>query len=290
MVNSLCVKAPAKLNLHLKVLSKRADGFHSLESIFQTVPLYDELHVKFNRRPESCIVHCNQMDLPVENTLTKAYKGFCRQTGIVQGIDVELTKNIPSGAGMGGGSSDAASLLLALNKMFDEPLAWEQLESIALQVGSDVPFFLSAGCAIVTGRGEIIERISARHDLSYVLVYPEVHSSTAEAYSLIDELKSQNNVVGGPDLACLEAMYGMNPKEWEFINSFTSPLMKKYPEISKALKALGDLDAEFVEMTGSGSVVFGVFTDEKSAKKAYTKLCNEWKWCYCLLSSDSLYC
>lgn len=290
MLNTMHVKSPAKINLHLRVLSKKSDGFHALESIFQTVPLYDEIEVTLSENEGVCNVRCDAMELPLENTITKTYKGFCERTGVKAGVDVVLTKKIPSGAGMGGGSSDAATFLLALNRMFDEPLARSQLEEIALSVGSDVPFFLSGGCAVVTGRGEVIRSIAARNDLSFVLVYPEVHSSTAEAYRLVDEFYSQNVVVGDPDLSDLEPMYNGKVKEWKFFNSFTEPLKNKYPEIKKALASLKDVDAEFVDMTGSGSVVFGVFSDCESAKKAYTKLCNEWKWCYCLLSSDSLYC
>lgn len=279
------VKAPAKINLHLEVCGKLPNGYHTIKSIFQTVPLYDELDIELTESENSCQVICEKMKLPENNTLNKAYQSFCKATGITQSIQVVLNKCIPSGAGLGGGSSDAASLLLALNEMFDCPLDFSQLEEAALTVGSDVPFFLKGGCALVTGQGEIVESIPARKDLSFVLIYPNEHSSTAEAYALVDEYQNKNKDEIRAPLDDLESVYNKKVPEWTFYNSFTQPLFSKFPGIKRAFDDLKALDAEFVEVTGSGSTVFGVFSDTESAKTVYTKLCNDWQCRYCLLSS-----
>ena len=277
------VKAPAKINLHLEVCGKLPNGYHAIKSIFQTVPLYDELDIELTETENSCRVICEKMDLPENNTISKAYRKFCEASGITQSIQVVLNKCIPSGAGLGGGSSDAASLLLALNEMFDYPLDFSQLEEVALTVGSDVPFFLKGGCALVTGQGEVIKPIPARDDLSFVLIYPDEHSSTSDAYALVDDY--QDKYGNRASLDDLEGVYNKKVSEWTFYNSFTQPLFSKFPGIKKAFDDLKALDAEFVEVTGSGSTVFGVFSDSESAKAVYTKLCNDWQCRYCLLPS-----
>ena len=137
------VIAPAKLNLHLKVLPKRQDGYHDIESIFQKIPLYDELLIEMVDNNYECQVSSPDFVLPLENTLTLAYKVFIAETGLTNGVKVSLKKRIPSGAGMGGGSSDAAAMLRGLQKLFNVSLSDAQLQRAASKIGSDVFFFLS---------------------------------------------------------------------------------------------------------------------------------------------------
>lgn len=285
---SVRVTAPAKLNLHLKVLPKRADGFHDIESIFQKVPLYDELLIEMVDKNYECQVVSPDFVLPQENTLTLAYKAFKSLTGISKGVKVLLKKQIPSGAGMGGGSSDAAAMLRGLQKLFNISLDEVQLQNAASKIGSDVFFFLSDevvnSTALVTGRGENVDYIKSRRDLSYVLVCPGVHSSTKEAYGLVDDWNN-GSMTEFPMLNKLEFIYDGSVKNWSFNNSFTEPLVQKYPEIENALRDVRLTGADFVQMTGSGSVVFGVFESEEDSKKAYTQLCQTWKGCYILTSS-----
>lgn len=274
--------APAKVNLHLKILSKMQNGFHALESIFQVVPLYDEIEVQKVEDRIGCFVKCENMILPEKNTLTDTYEEFCKLTGLKVGVNVKLIKNIPTGAGLGGGSSDAAYFLQALNDMYEYPLNKEEMHEIATRVGSDVSFFLLGGSAIVTGRGEIVNPISMRSDLCFVMVYPDVHVSTAKAYNLVDEYYISGEAEEGPALAELSEMYYNPSSNWKFINSFKVPISKQYPVINEALLDVEMTGASYVQLSGSGSSVFGVFTDVEAAKEAYTKLCQKWKRCYLL--------
>ena len=274
--------APAKLNLHLEVYPKRSDGYHPIKSIFQTISLVDDLVVSLSGKSLSCVVECDAMQLPEENTLTKTYRLFCQISGVTAGVHVKLTKRIPSGAGLGGGSSDAATFLLILNKMFDYPLRLNQLEEIANLVGSDVLFFLSGGAAIVTGRGDIVEPIKPREDFCIVVVYPDVHCSTPESYGLVDEYFALGKTVNETTLQDLEKMYYEPVSEWRFVNTFTNPVATKFPVIFDVMKSLKELGADYVQMSGSGSTVFGVFSNFDVGKDACTNLKRFWNKCYCL--------
>ena len=274
--------APAKLNLHLEVYPKRSDGYHPIKSIFQTISLVDDLVVSLSGKSLSCVVECDAMQLPVENTLTKTYRLFCQISGVTAGVRVKLTKRIPSGAGLGGGSSDAATFLLILNRMFDYPLGLNQLEEIANLVGSDVLFFLSGGAAVVTGRGDIVEPIKPREDFCIVVVYPDVHCSTPESYGLVDEYFALGKTVNETALQDLEKMYYEPISEWRFLNTFTNPVATKFPVIFDVMKSLENLGADYVQMSGSGSTVFGVFSNFEVGKDACTNLKRFWNKCYCL--------
>ena len=185
-------RAYAKVNFNLRVLPCRTDGYHSIESIFQTVDLYDDLEVTLSEST-GCFVECNSLKLPLQNTLTNAYDAFCSVAGVkVPGVVVNLKKGIPAGGGLGGGSSDAAALIRVLSKICKVNLDAKQLDYIASKTGSDVFFFMhcdkdGTGCAVVSGRGEIIKKIPSRKDLYLVLVFPEIFSSTKEAYQLVDK-------------------------------------------------------------------------------------------------------
>ena len=152
---------------------------------------------------------------------------------------------------MGGGSSDAAALLRALNSLFSANVPQKVLVEIAEKIGSDVPFFLYGDCAIVSGRGEIVRPIEGRRDLYFVVICPDVHSSTKEAYGLVDEWNMNNTVskVEWPSLDELEGIYKRPADKWVFANSLTKPLISRYPEIQRALDAITDVGADFADMT-----------------------------------------
>ena len=281
MERELSSRAYAKVNFGLRVLPGRSDGFHGIESIFQTVNLFDELTLTTTAE-KGCFVHCSSMKLPENNTLTKAYNAFCEVAGVeVPGVRVELKKGIPSGGGLGGGSSDAAALTRMLEKLCDVRLSNKQLDEIASVTGSDVFFFMHCddegrGCALVSGRGENVKKIQPRDDLFLVLIFPKVSSSTKEAYALVDEALSEGNILVSPEFDELELVYRRPPEKWTFINTFTPVISAKYKDIGRAIEALRALDCNYAEMSGSGSTVFGVFASRQLAESAVEKIADSW--------------
>ncbi len=273
--------AYAKINFGLRVLPGRADGFHGIESIFQTVDLFDELTLTVTAE-KGCFVHCSDMELPENNTLTKAYNAFCKVVDCeVPGVKVELKKGIPSGGGLGGGSSDAAALVRMLEKLCNVRLSDSDLDNIAAETGSDVFFFMHCdeqgrGCALVSGRGEVVKKIHGREDLFLVLIFPKVSSSTKEAYALVDEAFAGGKVLVSPEFDELELVYRKPPENWTFINTFTPVISKKYEEIGRAIEALKALNCNYAQMSGSGSTVFGVFASRQLAESAVKKLADSW--------------
>lgn len=279
MMREFSVRAYAKINFGLRVHPKRADGFHDIESIFQTIDVYDELIVTPTEK--GCIVQCDSMQLPENNTLTKAFDAFCEVTGKEIGVNVKLIKGIPAGGGLGGGSSDAAALIRVLQKLCNVELSYNQLDYIAAKTGSDVFFFMHCdedgrGCALVSGRGEVVKRIPGRRDLYLILIFPSVSSSTKEAYELVDRAFDSGNAVFGPTLAELEEIYNKPLEKWTFINTFTPVIGSKYTEIRDAVDDLKKAGCCYSEMSGSGSTVFGVFEDEQKAIAACDLLADTW--------------
>ena len=277
--SAVSLKAHAKINLHLEVLGKRSDGFHDLVSVFAPISLADELLMQRKPDKKECKVLSPLAELPAENTITRAYEEFKNFTGISEGVSVRILKRIPEGAGLGGGSSDAASVLLGLNDMFSSDLKEEDLKAIALKIGSDVPFFLEDGAAVVKGRGEEIKRVSLFSDYFGILIYPGIKSATPRAYSLLGRKESEiRNPAFDPELFC-----GKDCREWPFFNSFEDVLFNEYPAIKKAKLDLLTYGADFALMSGAGSSVFGLFKDEKTVKNAYSKLFAEYPQCFFFL-------
>lgn len=283
MKSTWCVRAYAKVNFNLKVLPKREDGFHNIESIFQTIGLYDELIVTVNNE-QGCKVICNSMQLPKDNTLILAYNQFCSIVNVkVPGITVELIKNIPSGAGLGGGSSDAGALIRVLQKICKITLTESQKDYIASKTGSDVFFFVHCnnkgkGCALVSGRGEYVQKIKPRKDLYLLLFFPGIHSSTKEAYALVDKLIEEKGLGEYPLFTQLKKVYYLNPKAWNFRNTFSIVLEEKYSIIRQAIEVFIQNGAVFSAMSGSGSTVFGVYTSKSKAKKSKNLLSGLWSF------------
>lgn len=286
MEKSLTVLAPAKINLGLKVFPKRADGYHNIESIFSTVGLCDSVTVRLMDKKSCCVVECDGMNLPEDNTFTKTYKAFCVLTGIDRGVHVKVEKKIPAGGGLGGGSSDSSSFLKSIDLLFEARLNDHDLDLISGQVGSDVFFFTKAQfavekdsdflcrrfAALVSGRGEVVKQIEARSDFSVLLVFPGEFVSTPVAYQLVD-LKPSTDAANDK----LEQVYGSPVKQWTFKNDFTAPVIEKYPKIGYALDMLKEFGADFVDMSGSGSTVFGVFEDKDRARYAMERFDNRFK-------------
>jgi len=296
MLDEIRISAPAKVNIGLYVSPIRSDGFHNISSIFTSIPLYDDLTVSLLGDSDVCNVQCKfvsssasfDVSFPEKNTLSSTYKAFSALTGFHSGINVSVLKRIPMGGGLGGGSSDAAFLLYALEKLSGISLKMQERYAIAEKVGSDVFFFLHCWekrfcSAFVSGRGEIVNEIEPRSDIYFVVVCPEVHSSTKDAYGAVDEwyrlgkIGLENEVTKER----LSLMYASAVCEWKFCNTFSPVLMEKFSEIRMALEDLKKSGAVFADMSGSGASLFGVFDSAESARIAWNELRRKWN-CYVL--------
>lgn len=259
---ALTVKACAKINLTLDILGKREDGYHLLDMLIQSVDLSDILDISL-RNDGLIIVSSNDSDLGGENDI--AYKSadlFFKKTAIKTGVDIKISKRIPISAGLGGGSSDAAAVLLALNKIFDFPLKKEELEELALNLGADVPYFLTGGAAFVSGIGEKILPIGSMPQASILIAKCGVKKSTGEMYQKIDSLSD----LPRPDTD--NALLAIKRGDLELLcrslgNSFSAAW--DFAKIEKSLKSVG---AWAVSLSGSGPSIFAIFDNLDTAKKA----------------------
>jgi 4-diphosphocytidyl-2-C-methyl-D-erythritol kinase len=279
------IEAPCKINLHLGIGKKRDDGFHSIESIFTALAFHDTLRLEFGGLDGEIRLFTNwetpAEEIPDEkNLIIRAISLFREQTGFKKGLAVRLDKRIPLGAGLGGGSSDAAAALLALNLLSGAALPMQNLAEMATVLGSDVPFFLTGGTAFVSGRGEIVEPVKSPGNLWVVLVKPSFKSDTALAYSLLDRLREKGEFEekkAVPRETLLRALESDSEK-WPFFNEFLPIFLCQrynenavfYHEIFVSL--IGGSGASFAGLSGSGSCCFGIFRSKKAAEKAAEKL------------------
>jgi 4-diphosphocytidyl-2-C-methyl-D-erythritol kinase len=289
------IEAPCKINLHLKVGEKNEDGFHNLESIFACMAFSDSLSFEYAGKEGDCFIEMAGEEIPAEKNLVfKAVSLFRQSTGFSQGLHVSINKRIPIGAGLGGGSSDAASTLLALNFLAGQKLAkqhedtagasgllpTENLQEMAAALGSDVPFFLTGGTAWISGRGEIIEPLPSPQGLWVVLAKPAFSSDTATAYELLDKFRALEKAVKKPEKALAkEALVGaleQGPETWPFFNDFLTVFLEsqgaethtKADVYTILLDEFINLKACFAGLSGSGSCCFGVFKNRKEAEAA----------------------
>lgn len=259
------LRAHAKINIGLHVLGKRTDGFHDLETIFHEINMYDEIELETH---EELMMTADSILVPIDETnlCLRAAQLLQSELKVQQGAMIHLKKNIPVGAGLGGGSSDAAAVLLGLNKLWGLKLKNNKLRKIAAEIGSDVPFFIEGGTAYATGRGEILQHFELDVPFWIVLVTPPRHVSTAWAYQ---NLKSdrQGKVV---DLRNALTEQIQKPKKLNAIvqNDFEPSVFEAHPEILRTKEKLKDCGAVFSLMTGSGSSVFGFFTDAENAQRS----------------------
>lgn len=268
MAESVRVRAAAKVNLHLRVYGRRNDGFHGLLSLFQAVSLADTLVIRSLKESDTINIG-GDFDCPIrETTIFKAVTAFRAASGMRTGLSIDVEKKIPAGAGLGGGSSDAASVLLGLQALLGGALSPSELASLGASIGCDVPFFLSSAAAIVSGRGEFIQPIEARDDFSLVVVYPGFSVPTAGAYALLDRERPDSGVEADPDREAIIAAYRGDIRNWPFANSF-EPFVggSRRPEIPRAKEMLLAAGAAFASMSGSGSSVFGVFEEGADAAR-----------------------
>ena len=270
-----CVeKAYAKVNLTLAVGEKRLDGYHEVVSVMQRVSLCDTLAAEQTR--EGITLTCSDPALPSgeENLAHRAASLFFRETGIAGGAALTLEKRIPSQAGLGGGSSDAASALLALRKLYAPALSDTELETMAAALGSDVPFFIRGGTQLATGRGEVLSPLPSLTDGWFVIVKPTESFSTPAMYRRLDEPGSVL-VRNSRYMQDAVAANNVHAVAAELHNSFERVVPKgsSLRTIKDALRARGALGTL---LSGSGSAVFGLFDDREAALAAADALQETW--------------
>ncbi len=269
---SVRIFAPAKVNLFLRIVGQRSDGYHLLESLMAPVSLYDAIEIQAERREQSELritLTCDKPDLPTDqsNLAYRAALLMCRETETTAIITIDLKKNIPAGAGLGGGSSDAAAVLKALNRLLSLGMNVSQLCQLAAQIGADVPFFIPCRLARVSGIGEILTSFPPlpRHWL--VIVVPPFAVSTPWAYRRFDELSPK--VAGLPtEVWPLQITAQQWPDLGVFVNDLEEAVLPEHPLIARSKSRLLELGAEMALMSGSGSAVFGVFTERLQAQQA----------------------
>lgn len=259
MARSVRVEAAAKVNLHLRVYGRREDGFHGILSLFQAVSLSDSLVIRSLKESDTIRID-GDFDCPVESTTVyRAAQAYRARTGDRTGLDISVTKRIPSGAGLGGGSSDAAATLAGLEALLADGVDSRAMADLGIAIGSDVSFFLGPGAAIVSGRGEKVTPIAPRGDICLVLAFPGFPVSTSAAYALLDDMRPDDSGEGDPGPADIEVAYRGQPGEWPFANSFEPLIGAAHPRILDAKAEFLEAGASFASMSGSGSSVFGVF-------------------------------
>ena len=269
-------QAPAKLNLGLQILDKRSDGYHNLISIFQTINLYDQLTFGGANKGQTLFA-CSDPSLPngADNLVCQAVDVFRKKTGLDHGIQIHLEKNIPSGAGLGGGSSDAACVLLTLNRLWQAQLPLPVLQELALQLGSDVPFFLQNGTALVQGRGEKLRYIPWQTNLVYVLVAPVFEIATGWAYANYKKALTENGRYAtfldsvNPNKICISELLR------HLENDFLPLILQQHSEAGQILAEFKEMGALVASLSGSGSTLYGVFDDHQKANKALKAFLND---------------
>jgi 4-diphosphocytidyl-2-C-methyl-D-erythritol kinase len=260
------LRSHAKINWLLRVIGKREDGFHDIETVFQKISLHDLIEVRESKRYE---LTCSDPAVPVDQTnlVTRAWRRF-GEVATVPPMEIHLEKSIPAGGGLGGGSSNAAAVLLALRDRYAPELDSAVLRTLALELGSDVPFFLMGGTAYATGRGEELQPIESPGEVKLLLVLPEVRVDTAEAYRSLRWRRDRRKPLLGIDRVQRVIAKGPFESADELENDFEDVVFARLPLLGELRARLIDLGAGWARMSGSGSTLVGAFEDEESRERA----------------------
>jgi 4-diphosphocytidyl-2-C-methyl-D-erythritol kinase len=262
----ILIRSFCKVNLALAVLGKRPDGYHEIRTVFQSIDLHDDIEIRPCTRLQ---LRCPELDaIPVEeNTVWRAATALMRAGAPAAGAEIILKKSVPVGAGLGGGSSNAAAALLGLCRFWGLEVPVAELHTIAASIGSDVPFFLRGGTALGIGRGEEIYPLPEMQPAHLVVVYPGIHISTGTAYQSLSLMLTSRRAAPNIQSFCgrlAEATGGLA----EIFNDFETSILPAYPAVKEAKDFLRDRGATATLLSGSGSSVFGFFLNEESAHAA----------------------
>ena len=272
------VIAPAKINLSLRVIGRRNNGFHEIETFIAPISLCDEIKIEQRSGKQEIAFRCDDPSVPKgeDNIVVRAANAFFEETKITSGVSIALKKTIPHGAGLGGGSSDAASTLLALNELFETNLPREALAKMAEMIGSDVPFFIFQSAAVCKGRGELVTPTRLREQLSVLLLKPEFGVPTQWAYS---RWRDSREIPG--------VSYGAQQfTQQRFVNDLERPVFEKFVFLAQLnMWLLKQPEVGAALMSGSGSTVFAVIRDntdvDRLAMRAKAELDPELWTCAC---------
>jgi 4-diphosphocytidyl-2-C-methyl-D-erythritol kinase len=267
------IPAFAKINLRLDILGKRADGFHELRTIFQTISLHDELRLRTSRQPRIALTIEGNKSLSAEpvqkNLVYRAVEALRRELKIRSGVEIVLKKTIPAGRGLGGGSSDAAAAMLGYLRLTGKKLAIARMAEIAASLGADVPFFLFGGRALGVSKGDEIYPLADIPKLHVLVVAPkEIHVPTPDAYRWL-----KAKPVGLTKPAANSKLLEFCALCWSaqgsgLSNDFEGPVFRRHPQLDQIKRALLQRGATEASLAGSGSAVFGVFPSPAMARRA----------------------
>ena len=269
----LRLHAPAKVNLFLRVLAREESGFHQLETLFVALEFGDHLEMEWAE--EGIVLETGGVEVgPREDNLVyRAAEGYLNESGVVGGVRLFLEKNVPPGGGLGGGSSDAATTLMGLGTLFPDALGQEGLLRLAGALGSDVPFFLSpSSLALAWGRGTRLLPLPPLPSAPVLLALPPIHVSTQEAFRLVAREMQQDPRVCPPGIYSPEDF-----SSWDRVgrlagNDFEDVVLPEYPQLARIHAALRETGALFSLLSGSGSSLFGLFSEDEVAEGAKADL------------------
>ena len=276
--SEITVFAPAKINVILRILDRRPDGFHNLWSIMQTVALEDEVQIRLRADRQDIRLSCDAAHLAADqsNLVYRAAAEVLARARMSIGLDIELRKRIPMGAGLGGGSSDAAATIIGLNRLLRLEWSPMQMADVGQSLGSDVPFFLFAPSAFVAGRGETVRPVAVEGGRWIVLVNPGFGVNTTWAYR---ELAATRTAVT-PLSPVQRELDRLSQVSWAQLiaaaeNDFEAPVFAAHGKLREIKRNLQNYGAEIALLSGSGATVFGVFANESSARQAQAQFASE---------------
>jgi 4-diphosphocytidyl-2-C-methyl-D-erythritol kinase len=275
------VEAYAKINWHLNVLGKREDGYHELDMLMQQISLHDEIEILPGEKLEIFVRNASFMPKTEQNLAYRAADALRSHAGITLGASIKLRKNIPVGAGLGGGSADAAAVLLGLNELWDLHYDATALSQIGLSLGSDIPFCIQGGFARVGSRGEDVRPLTMDRRYYLVVIQPCRGLSTGNVFGSLNLSDSPNN----KEESLLSTLKALQTGDYTLLarsaqNDLQSVSAQLRPQIGEAINALKSSDAKMAIMSGSGSAVFAVYSNYKHALGAYQKLCRRYRSCW----------
>ncbi|MDD5006209.1 MAG: 4-(cytidine 5'-diphospho)-2-C-methyl-D-erythritol kinase [Candidatus Omnitrophica bacterium] len=288
------VLAPAKINLFLKILNKREDGYHNIETVFEKISLFDKVILK-DIPTDKVVIESNCKDILLAQKNNTVYKAIClikNKFRIKRGLYVYIEKNIPIAAGLGGGSSDAAATIKGLNKLWNLGLSKKELLNLSRGIGSDVPLFMAEGSFLLgSERGNKVSKISKTDNLKlwHILIASGIKVSTPYAYSLFDKhyvrgegefrgsslskrLRLTIPPYGANIVTCALLKRDVSLLNYYSYNSFENLVIKQFPKLARLKGVLEDIAHDFVHMSGSGSALFMTFSNRKGAEYLIRKM------------------